>query len=197
MWCNGNVDIVFIVCASDIYCWWEFEFLHVCCFQLMAIVITVIYTILHLSLGLICGPILLFWTFIRGDLEMTLNFPHLYSPGFQVLDHNLRFLYFFLILFSFNRIELRWCQVVWCQFMGSCWGLWYTDTCSCLAYLCQTNTSLVSVLDAAPILLAYMFIISYLLSPSFHIVLSFFLLFNLKMLDGNVNNDNFINSEMF
>ncbi|KAJ8635056.1 hypothetical protein MRB53_009323 [Persea americana] len=35
--------------------------------------------------GLICGPILLFWTFIRGDLEMTLNFPHLYSPGFQAV----------------------------------------------------------------------------------------------------------------
>ncbi|KAK1260559.1 hypothetical protein QJS04_geneDACA002233 [Acorus gramineus] len=35
--------------------------------------------------GLICGPILLFWTFIRGDLDMTLNFPHLYSPGFQAV----------------------------------------------------------------------------------------------------------------
>ncbi|KAF9615194.1 hypothetical protein IFM89_022456 [Coptis chinensis] len=35
--------------------------------------------------GIICGPILLFWTYIRGDLGMTLNFPHLYSPGFQVL----------------------------------------------------------------------------------------------------------------
>ncbi|XP_077237932.1 UDP-N-acetylglucosamine transporter UGNT1-like [Tasmannia lanceolata] len=35
--------------------------------------------------GLICGPILLFWTFIRGDLEMTMNFPHLYSPGFQAV----------------------------------------------------------------------------------------------------------------
>lgn len=35
--------------------------------------------------GLICGPILLFWTFIRGDLEMTMNFPHLYSLGFQAV----------------------------------------------------------------------------------------------------------------
>lgn len=157
MWCNGNVDIVFIVCASDIYCWWEFEFLHVCCFQLMAIVITVIYTILHLSLGLICGPILLFWTFIRGDLEMTLNFPHLYSPGFQVLDHNLRFLSFFLILFSFNRIELRWCQVVWCQFMGSCWGALIhgylfmpsvsvsDQYVTCIGTWCPTDTSRVHV----------------------------------------------------
>ncbi|OAY64838.1 putative UDP-sugar transporter, partial [Ananas comosus] len=33
--------------------------------------------------GLVCGPILLIWTYIRGDLELTMNFPHLYSPGFQ------------------------------------------------------------------------------------------------------------------
>ncbi|KAG5562839.1 hypothetical protein RHGRI_005535 [Rhododendron griersonianum] len=32
--------------------------------------------------GIICGPFLLFWTFIRGDLELTLNFPYLFSPGF-------------------------------------------------------------------------------------------------------------------
>ncbi|XP_010250172.1 PREDICTED: UDP-sugar transporter sqv-7-like isoform X1 [Nelumbo nucifera] len=35
--------------------------------------------------GIICGPVLLFWTFVRGDLEMTINFPHLYSIGFQVV----------------------------------------------------------------------------------------------------------------
>ncbi|XP_043723237.1 UDP-N-acetylglucosamine transporter UGNT1-like [Telopea speciosissima] len=35
--------------------------------------------------GIICGPVLLFWTFVRGDLEMTMNFPHLYSPGFQAV----------------------------------------------------------------------------------------------------------------
>lgn len=32
--------------------------------------------------GVICGPVLLVWTFIRGDLEMTINFPNLLSPGF-------------------------------------------------------------------------------------------------------------------
>lgn len=32
--------------------------------------------------GIICGPFLLFWTFIRGDLEMTINFPYLLAPGF-------------------------------------------------------------------------------------------------------------------
>ncbi|KAB1204633.1 UDP-glucuronic acid/UDP-N-acetylgalactosamine transporter [Morella rubra] len=34
------------------------------------------------KLRVICGPFLLFWTFIRGDLEMTINFPYLFSPGF-------------------------------------------------------------------------------------------------------------------
>ncbi|KAH8504187.1 hypothetical protein H0E87_011734 [Populus deltoides] len=32
--------------------------------------------------GIICGPVLLFWTFICGDLGMTMNFPYLFSPGF-------------------------------------------------------------------------------------------------------------------
>ncbi|KAK9100694.1 hypothetical protein Scep_024124 [Stephania cephalantha] len=35
--------------------------------------------------GIICGPVLLFWTYIRGDLENTFNFPHLYAPGFQAV----------------------------------------------------------------------------------------------------------------
>ncbi|CAL9161392.1 unnamed protein product [Musa hybrid cultivar] len=33
--------------------------------------------------GIVCGPILLFWTYIRGDLELTMNFPYLHSLGFQ------------------------------------------------------------------------------------------------------------------
>lgn len=32
--------------------------------------------------GIICGPILLVWTFLHGDLKSTMNFPHLFSPGF-------------------------------------------------------------------------------------------------------------------
>ncbi|KAH1252816.1 Nucleotide-sugar uncharacterized transporter 3 [Glycine max] len=32
--------------------------------------------------GVICGPFLLFWTLVRGDLKMTLNFPYLLSPSF-------------------------------------------------------------------------------------------------------------------
>ncbi|GAV85987.1 TPT domain-containing protein [Cephalotus follicularis] len=35
--------------------------------------------------GIICGPILLFWTSIRGDLQGMLNFPYLSIPGFQVV----------------------------------------------------------------------------------------------------------------
>ncbi|KAL1816040.1 hypothetical protein ACET3Z_018614 [Daucus carota] len=35
--------------------------------------------------GLICTPFLLFWTYFSGDLEKTLQFPHLFSPGFQAV----------------------------------------------------------------------------------------------------------------
>ncbi|KAI3781941.1 hypothetical protein L2E82_11969 [Cichorium intybus] len=35
--------------------------------------------------GLICTPILLLWTWVCGDLEVTANFSHLSSPGFQVV----------------------------------------------------------------------------------------------------------------
>ncbi|XP_030464875.1 UDP-N-acetylglucosamine transporter UGNT1-like isoform X2 [Syzygium oleosum] len=35
--------------------------------------------------GIICGPILLIWTSISGDLETTMKFPNLFSPGFQDL----------------------------------------------------------------------------------------------------------------
>ncbi|KAF8034569.1 hypothetical protein BT93_C0780 [Corymbia citriodora subsp. variegata] len=35
--------------------------------------------------GIICGPILLIWTSISGDLETTMKFPNLFSPGFQAV----------------------------------------------------------------------------------------------------------------
>ncbi|KAI3729957.1 hypothetical protein L6452_18630 [Arctium lappa] len=35
--------------------------------------------------GILCGPVLLFWTFIRGDLRMTMEFPHLFAPGFLIV----------------------------------------------------------------------------------------------------------------
>ncbi|KAH0988769.1 hypothetical protein GBA52_000252 [Prunus armeniaca] len=42
--------------------------------------------------GVICGPALLFLTFIRGDLKTTINFPYLFSPGFMhIPEHNSKF----------------------------------------------------------------------------------------------------------
>ncbi|XP_037447406.1 UDP-N-acetylglucosamine transporter UGNT1-like isoform X2 [Triticum dicoccoides] len=35
--------------------------------------------------GLVCGPAVLFLTYIQGDLKKTIEFPYLYSPGFQVV----------------------------------------------------------------------------------------------------------------
>ncbi|XP_061341004.1 UDP-N-acetylglucosamine transporter UGNT1-like isoform X2 [Gastrolobium bilobum] len=35
--------------------------------------------------GIICGPLLLIWTLVWGDLKMTINFPYLLSPGFIVI----------------------------------------------------------------------------------------------------------------
>ncbi|XP_024984721.1 nucleotide-sugar uncharacterized transporter 3-like isoform X2 [Cynara cardunculus var. scolymus] len=35
--------------------------------------------------GIICGPVLLVWTFIWGDLKKTINFPYLFSPGFVIV----------------------------------------------------------------------------------------------------------------
>ncbi|GLT76713.1 hypothetical protein SLA2020_483570 [Shorea laevis] len=35
--------------------------------------------------GIICAPILFLWTSLSGDLKLTMNFPHLYSAGFQVV----------------------------------------------------------------------------------------------------------------
>ncbi|KAL3633590.1 UDP-N-acetylglucosamine transporter ugnt1 [Castilleja foliolosa] len=32
--------------------------------------------------GILCGPV---WTLIRGDLEITMNFPYLFSPGFLLV----------------------------------------------------------------------------------------------------------------
>ncbi|WMV42625.1 hypothetical protein MTR67_036010 [Solanum verrucosum] len=35
--------------------------------------------------GIVCGPFLLVWTLIRGDLALTMDFPYLFSPGFLVV----------------------------------------------------------------------------------------------------------------
>ena len=80
MWCNGkltvgNLNLPFeshpcpVKSSNVIY------FNSICDTKLYCFSIT----------GIICGPVLLFWTFIRGDLEMTINFPYLLSPGFSVI----------------------------------------------------------------------------------------------------------------
>lgn len=75
--------------------------------------------------GIVCGPILLLWTYFRGDLGLTMNFPYLHSVGFQVglsvcayelalvcllasicgLSSFLLLLSFFLIIFCLLDIE--------------------------------------------------------------------------------------------
>lgn len=35
--------------------------------------------------GIVCGPFLLVWSLIRGDLALTMDFPYLFSPGFLVV----------------------------------------------------------------------------------------------------------------
>ncbi|KAI5557480.1 hypothetical protein POPTR_018G127400v4 [Populus trichocarpa] len=51
----------------------------------VANICTAVYLASIARIGIICGPILLFWTSIRGDLEAMRNFPFLFSPGFQDL----------------------------------------------------------------------------------------------------------------
>ncbi|KAF8393169.1 hypothetical protein HHK36_021410 [Tetracentron sinense] len=57
--------------------------------------------------GIICGPILLFWTFIRGDMEMAMNFPHLSSPGFQLACDSFPFPIFCIFHSSTSRSVLK------------------------------------------------------------------------------------------
>ncbi|KAF2584406.1 hypothetical protein F2Q70_00034103 [Brassica cretica] len=39
----------------------------------------------YMLTGVICGPILMVWTYMCGDLEKTINFPHLFSHCFMVV----------------------------------------------------------------------------------------------------------------
>ncbi|XP_078166302.1 UDP-N-acetylglucosamine transporter UGNT1-like [Carex rostrata] len=57
--------------------------------------------------GLVCGPILLLWTFIRGDMQLTMNFPDLYTPGFMVVMLFSCILAFFLNYFIFLNTTLN------------------------------------------------------------------------------------------
>ncbi|CAN0838159.1 UDP-N-acetylglucosamine transporter UGNT1 [Linum grandiflorum] len=57
--------------------------------------------------GVICGPVLLFWTLIRGDLTMTIHFPYLFSPGFLAVMVLSCILAFFLNYFIFLNTTLN------------------------------------------------------------------------------------------
>ncbi|KAL6528858.1 UDP-N-acetylglucosamine transporter ugnt1 [Orobanche minor] len=46
---------------------------------------TAIYLATIARIGILCGPVLLLWTLLHGDLEMSMNFPYLFSPGFLVV----------------------------------------------------------------------------------------------------------------
>ncbi|XP_048227529.1 UDP-N-acetylglucosamine transporter UGNT1 isoform X2 [Ricinus communis] len=57
--------------------------------------------------GIICAPILLVWTSIRGDLEATMNFPFLTWPGFQVVMLLSCVMAFFINYFVFLNTTLN------------------------------------------------------------------------------------------
>ncbi|URD94759.1 Triose-phosphate Transporter family [Musa troglodytarum] len=60
--------------------------------------------------GIVCGPILLFWTYIRGDLDLTMNFPYLHSLGFQAgCDDIFLHIGIFLELLHFLEHDLELC----------------------------------------------------------------------------------------
>jgi hypothetical protein len=56
--------------------------------------------------GMICGPILVIWAIISGDLEKSMNFPRVSEPGFQVCCLCLKF---FCFLFLFWVFRVYWC----------------------------------------------------------------------------------------
>lgn len=68
MWCNGIILMtcfIFIISRLN----------HICLsIHILSIWIP----------GLVCGPSVLFLTYIQGDLKKAIEFPYLYSPGFQV-----------------------------------------------------------------------------------------------------------------
>lgn len=81
MWCNGN-NAWFLSNLS---------FGILCCLHNQDRVLPIYYKYypqLFLCFsGVICAPLLLVWTSVSGDLERTIRFPHLYSPGFLVLPN--------------------------------------------------------------------------------------------------------------
>ncbi|XP_056694116.1 uncharacterized protein [Spinacia oleracea] len=75
------------------------------------------------NVGILCGPILLFWTYVRGDLDLPFNFPYLLSPGSHLqlfvlaITFNFPYLLSLICLSRDNRL-LRFRSVLmhwfWC-----------------------------------------------------------------------------------
>ncbi|KDP30255.1 hypothetical protein JCGZ_17037 [Jatropha curcas] len=57
--------------------------------------------------GIICAPILLVWTSIRGDLKAMMDFPYLLLPGFQVVMFLSCIMAFFINYFVFLNTTLN------------------------------------------------------------------------------------------
>ncbi|XP_062222765.1 UDP-N-acetylglucosamine transporter UGNT1-like isoform X2 [Phragmites australis] len=51
----------------------------------VANITTAVYLATINRIGLVCGPSVLFLTYIQGDLKRAMEFPYLYSPGFQAV----------------------------------------------------------------------------------------------------------------
>lgn len=64
-------------------------------FHLHTLASSIIVFLCKILAGLVCTPFLLFWTYLRGDLEKTLQFPYLFSPDFQVFPTPVLLLYIF------------------------------------------------------------------------------------------------------
>jgi hypothetical protein len=56
--------------------------------------------------GLICGPILILWTLLSGELNMAINFESLHVLGFQVCTGLLVLVYFYWCLKAHIDIQL-------------------------------------------------------------------------------------------
>lgn len=74
-----------------------------------------------LWIGIICGPVLLIWTFISGDLKRTVHFPYLLSPGFLVHpDHYWTRLFNFIFV---HALEAWAFEIFFIVFFFCVWSL--------------------------------------------------------------------------
>ncbi|KAI4380186.1 hypothetical protein MLD38_006405 [Melastoma candidum] len=65
--------------------------------------------------GFVCGPLLLIWAFLTGDLVLAMRFPYLFSPGFMVVLFCSCMLAFFLnySIFLNTTLNSALTQTIW------------------------------------------------------------------------------------